>query len=51
MLLFDLGNVLLASGQRDKALTFFRQVVELNANLSATRFATLQLEAAASRRI
>jgi superkiller protein 3 len=51
MLLFDLGNVLLASGQRDEALTVFRQVVELNANLSATRFATLQLEAAASGRI
>jgi protein O-GlcNAc transferase len=51
MLLFDLGNVLLASGQRDEALAVFRQVVELNANLSATRFATLQLEAAASGRI
>jgi tetratricopeptide (TPR) repeat protein len=50
-LLFDLGNVLLASGQRDEALAAFRQVVELNANLSVTRFATMQLEAAAAGRI
>jgi superkiller protein 3 len=51
MLLFDLGNVLLASGQRGEALAIFRQVVELNANLSVTRFATMQLEAAAAGRI
>ncbi len=51
MLLFDLGNVFLASGQRRKALAVFRQVVELDANLSATRFASMQLEAAAAGRI
>jgi superkiller protein 3 len=51
MLLFDLGNVLLVNAQRDEALTFFRQVVELDANLTATRFATVQLEAADSGRI
>lgn len=50
-LLFALGNVLLVSGQRDEALDAFRQVVELDANLSATRFATMQLEAAAAGRI
>jgi protein O-GlcNAc transferase len=50
-LLFALGNVLLVSGQRDAALTTFRQVVELNANPSVTRFATMQLEAAAAGRI
>jgi len=51
MLLFNLGNVFLASGQRDEALDAFRRVVELNANLSATRFATMQLDAAAAGRI
>jgi tetratricopeptide (TPR) repeat protein len=51
MLLFNLGNALLASGQRDEALAVFRQAVELDANLSATQFATLQLEAASAGRI
>jgi tetratricopeptide (TPR) repeat protein len=51
MLLFNLGNVLLASGLREKALEAFRGVVALDANLSATRFATIQLEAAAAGRI
>ena len=51
MLLFHLGNVLLVIGQRDKALAVFRQVVELNANPTATRFADKQLEAAAGGRI
>jgi tetratricopeptide (TPR) repeat protein len=51
MLLFNLGNVLLATGQRDGALAVFRQVVDLDANLSATRFASMQLEAAAAGRI
>jgi tetratricopeptide (TPR) repeat protein len=51
MLLFNLGNVLLASGLRGKALEAFRGVVALDANLSATRFATIQLEAAAAGRI
>jgi len=50
-LLFYLGNVLLVSGQRDQALDAFRRVVQLNANLSVTRFATTQLEAAAAGRI
>lgn len=50
-LLFVLGNVLLVSGQRDEALTAFRQVVGLDADPSVTRFATLQLEAAAAGRI
>ena len=51
MLLFNLGNVFLASGQRTEALDVFRQVVELDANLTVTRFATMQLEAAAAGRI
>jgi superkiller protein 3 len=51
LLTFNLGTVLLASGQRDPALTCFRQVVDLNANLSVTHFATLQLEAASVGRI
>jgi tetratricopeptide (TPR) repeat protein len=51
MLLFDLGNVLLIAGQRDKALQVFRQAVDLNANPTATQFAGRQLEAAASGRI
>jgi protein O-GlcNAc transferase len=51
MLLFNLGTVLLVSGQRDEALSLFRQVIEVDANLSATRFATMQLEAAAAGRI
>jgi superkiller protein 3 len=51
MLLFDLGNVFLASGQRAEALDLFRQIVELDANLTVTRFATIQLEAAAAGRI
>lgn len=51
MLLFDLGNVFLASGQREQALAVFRRVVDLDANLSATRFATMQLEAALAGRI
>jgi tetratricopeptide (TPR) repeat protein len=50
-LLFNLGNVLLVTGQREEALAAFRQVVELDANLEATRFATAQLEAAAAGRI
>jgi tetratricopeptide (TPR) repeat protein len=50
-LLFALGNVLLVSGQRDAALAAFGQVVELNANPSVTRFATMQLEAADAGRI
>lgn len=50
-LLFNLGNVLLVGGQRDEALTAFRQVVELNANPTATRFASKQLTAAAEGRI
>ncbi len=50
-LLFVLGNVLLVSGQRDEALIAFRRVVGLDANPSTTRFATLQLEAAAAGRI
>jgi tetratricopeptide (TPR) repeat protein len=51
MLLFDLGNVFLVSGLRDEALNSFRQAVKLNANPSVTRFATIQLEAAAAGRI
>ena len=51
MLLFDVGNVLLIAGQRDKALQVFRQVVDLNANPTATQFAGRQLEAADSGRI
>jgi tetratricopeptide (TPR) repeat protein len=51
LLLFNLGNTFLASGRRDKALAIFRQVVDLDANLSATRFATLQLQAASTGRI
>jgi protein O-GlcNAc transferase len=51
MLLFNLGNVLLITAQRDKALQAFRQVVDLNANPTATQFAGRQLEAAASGRI
>jgi tetratricopeptide (TPR) repeat protein len=51
MLLFNLGNVFLVSGLREKALEAFRGVVALNANLSATRFARIQLEAAAAGRI
>jgi tetratricopeptide (TPR) repeat protein len=50
-LLFNLGNVLLATGQRDEALATFRQIVELNANPTATRFAAIQLDAAADGRI
>jgi superkiller protein 3 len=51
LLLFNLGNVLLASKQRSEALAAFRQVLELDANLSATRFAWIQLEAATAGRI
>jgi superkiller protein 3 len=51
MLLFNLGNVLLVTGERDAALSRFRQVVQLNANPTATRFASTQLEAAADGRI
>ena len=51
MLLFDLGNILLVNDQRDEALAIFRQVVELDTNLSATHYATIQLEAAAAGRI
>jgi tetratricopeptide (TPR) repeat protein len=51
MLLFDLGNVLLTSGQRGEALAAFRQAVELNANPPVTRFATMQLQAATAGRI
>lgn len=50
-LLFNLGNVLLVGGQRDDALAAFRQVVDLNANPTATQFAAKQLEAAADGRI
>jgi protein O-GlcNAc transferase len=50
-LLFNLGNVQLASGQREEALAAFRQVVALNANPMATRFAGKQLAAAADGRI
>jgi protein O-GlcNAc transferase len=50
-LLFNLGNVLLAIGQRDEALATFRQVVELDANPTATRFASIQLDAGADGRI
>jgi superkiller protein 3 len=50
-ILFNLGNVLLASGQRDEALARFRQVVELDANPSVAHFAMMQLEAAAAGRI
>lgn len=50
-LLFNLGNVLLASGQRTGALAAFQQVVWLDADLTATQFATRQLEAAAAGRI
>jgi tetratricopeptide (TPR) repeat protein len=50
-LLFNLGNVLLTIGQRDEALEIFRRVVELNANPTATRFAAIQLDAAADGRI
>jgi len=51
MLLFNLGNVLLVAAQRDRALQVFQQVVDLNANPTATQFAGRQLEAAASGRI
>jgi tetratricopeptide (TPR) repeat protein len=51
MFLFNLGNVLLVTGQRDDALARFRQVVALNANPIATRFATIQLKAADDGRI
>jgi len=51
LLLFNLGNVLLASKLRGEALAAFRQVLELDANLSATRFAWIQLEAATAGRI
>jgi tetratricopeptide (TPR) repeat protein len=51
MLLFNLGNVLLIADQRDKALDIFQQVVDLNANLTATQFASMQLEAAFFGRI
>ncbi len=50
-LLFNLGNVLLVTGQREEALGAFRQVVALNANPTATRFAGKQLDAAADGRI
>jgi len=50
-LLFNLGNVFLASGLRDEALDSFRQAVELNAIPSVTRFSTIQLEAATAGRI
>lgn len=50
-ILFNLGNVLLASGQRDKALDLFRRVVELEANPAVAHFAMMQLEAAAAGRI
>jgi tetratricopeptide (TPR) repeat protein len=50
-LLFNLGNVLLVLGQRENALAAFRQVIQVDADLSATRFATIQLEAAAAGRI
>ena len=36
---------------RTEGLAAFRQVVELDANLSVTHFATLQLDAAAAGRI
>ena len=51
MLLFNLGTVLLVSGLRDEALATFRQVVALDANLAASRFAATQLEAASAGRI
>jgi len=51
MLLFNLGNILLTGGQRDEALALFRQVVALNANPTATRFADKQLQAAQAGRI
>ncbi len=51
MLLFQLGNVSLAIGQRGQALSLFRQVVKLDANPPFTRFANLQLKAAAAGRI
>jgi superkiller protein 3 len=51
LLLFDLGNVLLVSGQRDEALRTFRQIVELDANPKMTRFARTQLDAADANRI
>lgn len=51
VLLFNLGNVLLVSGQRDAAMAAFRQVVGLDANPSVTRYAAIQLEAADAGRI
>ena len=51
VLLFQLGNVALTSGQRGQALDFFRKVVQLGANPPFTRFANIQLQAAAAGRI
>jgi tetratricopeptide (TPR) repeat protein len=46
LLLFYLGHVLLRNRQFGEALSAFRQVVALDANLSVTGLAAMQLEAA-----
>jgi superkiller protein 3 len=48
LLLFYMGHVLLRSRQFEDALSAFRQVVALDANLSVTGLAAMQIEAAQS---